>query len=123
MPSLGERAASELSAFPASKFCGELLAAGRHFLAEVPFSHPRSADEWIEGVIDLVVVTRTGELWIVDWKTDRRRVDESESSFSNRLATLYLPQLQAYAEVLRSGMSRRPKRLALYSTELGCAIE
>jgi ATP-dependent exoDNAse (exonuclease V) beta subunit len=123
IPTLGARAAGELSAWPASKFCGELLAAGQHFLAEVPFSHPRSAGEWIKGVIDLVVITSAGELWIVDWKTDRRRVDESEPSFSNRLATLYLPQLQAYAEVLRAGMNRQPKRLALYSTELACAIE
>ena len=77
----------------------------------------------MEGVIDLVVVIRGGGVWIVDWKTDRRLVDESTDQFRSRLRDAYLPQLEAYAEVVRDGMRRSVERLALYSTESGFVID
>ncbi len=115
-----KRAEAELRA--SAKFRDELCADGEKFLAEVPFSHPRSAEEWMDGVIDLVVAMRGGALWIIDWKTDRRFLAESADAFAKRLRDAYGAQLAAYAEVLQRGMGRDVERLILYSTELGSAV-
>ncbi len=115
-----KRAAHELRA--SAKFREQLRETGKHFLTEIPFSHPRSAREWLEGVIDLVVITRDEGLWIVDWKTDRRYLGESAEAFAERLRGRYHAQLEAYAEVLRDGMCREISRIVLYSTELGDAV-
>ena len=71
--------------------------------------------------MDLVILTRGGtRLWIVDWKTDRRRPsDPSDAAFLRRLAEKYAPQLKAYAEVFAQGLKRPVDRLLLYSTALG----
>ena len=44
-------------------------------------------------MIDLVLHDpAANELWIVDWKTNRRRSGESDDSVLARLATEYAPQ-------------------------------
>ncbi len=118
------RALEELGRFTASEAHAEFIAQGEVFLAEMPFSHPRSETEWIEGIMDLVVVTRGGkELWIVDWKTDRRRPsDASDNALLQRLAEKYGAQLRAYAEVFARGLGRPVNRLLLYSTALGRTV-
>ena len=117
------RAAEELARFTASAAHGEFLAEGGIFLPEMPFSHPRGAGEWMEGIMDLVVLTRDGKLWIVDWKTDRRwSADADDRAFLKRLAEKYAPQLQAYAEVFARGLGRPVDRLLLYSTALGQTV-
>ena len=115
------RAADELQRFTASVARREFLEEGEVFLPEMPFSHPRQADEWMEGIMDLVILTHGGaKLWIVDWKTDRRRPsDTSDAAFLRRIAEKYAPQLQAYAEVFAQGLKRPVDRLLLYSTALG----
>ncbi len=114
------RARAELALFSDGAAHAELLEHGEVFLAEMPFSHPRNAAEWIEGIMDLVLVTRRKELWIVDWKTDRRWAsDADEASFLRRLAEKYGPQLKAYAEVFARGFGRPVSRLLLYSTMIG----
>ncbi len=115
------RAAEELQRFTASFVRREFIAEGEVFLPEMPFSHPRRSDEWMEGIMDLVILTRGGaKLWIVDWKTDRRRPsDANDESFLRRLAEKYAPQLRAYAEVFAQGLGRPVDRLLLYSTALG----
>ena len=116
------RAHAELVLLTASAAHAEFIEQGEVFLPEVPFAHPRSAAEWIEGIMDLVLVTRRRELWIVDWKTDRRRPsDPDDESFLRRLVEKYGPQLQAYAEVFARGFGRPVSRLLLYSTVLGKA--
>ena len=115
-----KRAEGELRASAA--FRDELCEHGEKFLAEVPFSHPRSAEEWMDGVIDLVVAMPGGELWIIDWKTDRRFLTETAEAFAKRLREAYGAQLAAYAEVLRRGMGREVARQILYSTELGSPV-
>ena len=79
-----ERARAELTRLAASTTHAGLLARGGVFLAEMPFSHPRQAGQWVEGIMDLVVVpTGSAAIWILDWKTDRRRPsDRSEAAFS-----------------------------------------
>ena len=116
------RAQAELALFADGMAHAEFLEHGEVFLPEMPFSHPRSAHEWIEGIMDLVLVTRRKEIWIVDWKTDRRwSSDADDPSFLRRLAGKYGPQLQAYAEVFARGFGRPVSRLLLYSTVLGMA--
>ncbi len=75
--------------------------------------------------MDLVILTRGGaKLWIVDWKTDRRRPsDADDASFLRRLAEKYAPQLKAYAEVFAHGLGRPVDRLLLYSTALGETVQ
>ncbi len=116
-----DRATAELTRLAASTAHADLLAGGEVFLAEMPFSHPRESDCWVEGIMDLVVITRNGgEIWIVDWKTDRRRPsDKTEAAFLSRLAGKYAPQLREYAEVFVRGFQRPVNRLLIYSTELG----
>ena len=119
------RAAEELQRFTASVARREFLEDGEVFLPEMPFSHPRQADEWMEGIMDLVILTRGGEkLWIIDWKTDRRRPsDASDVVFLRRIAEKYAPQLKAYAEVFAQGLKRPVDRLLLYSTALGETVQ
>ena len=78
----------------------------------------------MEGIMDLVVLTRGGsKLWIIDWKTDRRRPsDKSEKAFLERLAEKYAPQLREYADIFAHGFQREVERLLLYSTELGQVV-
>ncbi len=118
------RALEELARFTASEAHAEFVAQGKCFLAEMPFSHPRSETEWIEGIMDLVIVTRGGtELWIVDWKTDRRRPsDASDDGLSATAGREIRPQLRAYAEVFARGSGGPVKRLLLYSTALGRTV-
>ena len=119
----GERGAAELARLPASRVHSELLLAGTVFLPEMPFSHPRDQEVWIEGIMDLVVVTRTG-VWIVDWKTDRRGAGESEERlFLDHLAAKYGPQLRPYAEVFSKGFRRPVERLLIYSTTAGAVVD
>ena len=118
------RADAELSRLSTGAAHAEFLAQGVAFLPEMPFSYPRQADEWIEGIMDLVVVTRDEQVWIVDWKTDRRwTADADEPTFLRRLAEKYGPQLRAYAEVFARGFGRPIHRLLLYSTVLGKTVE
>ena len=119
------RAAEELQRFSASEARKEFLQDGEVFLPEMPFSHPRHADEWMEGIMDLVILSRGGaKLWIVDWKTDRRRPsDANDAAFLCRIAEKYAPQLKAYAEVFARGLGRPVDRLLLYSTALGETVQ
>lgn len=118
------RAIDELTRFAQSEPHAAFLEHGRVFLPEAPFSHPASTEEWVEGIMDLVIVTQpSNELWVVDWKTDRRRAsDESDDEFLRRLAEKYAPQLRAYAAVFARGFNRPVSRLFLYSTPLAQAV-
>ena len=120
---LFDRADFEIKRFAASRAHAEFLHAGAVFLPEAPFSYPRSETEWLEGILDLAVLTDSGEVWVVDWKTDRRRQGETEAGLLARLAEKYGPQLRAYAEVFARGLRRRVGRLLLYSTPLGQTVD
>ena len=122
-PPFRERAEREWMNWLRSEPYLRIAAEGKTFLREAPFSFPRSGMEWMEGIIDLIVVTRRDELWILDWKTDRLLKGECEDDFRLRLKGHYAPQLAAYREVLEDGMKRKVTRLALYSTELASLIE
>ena len=119
----GARAEQELARLGGSRLHTEIIGDGRVILPEMPFSYPRSAVEWIEGIMDLVVITHDQKVWIVDWKTDRPwNSDVCDVAFLDRLATKYGPQLEAYAEVFSRGFGRQIDRLLLYSTALGATV-
>jgi ATP-dependent exoDNAse (exonuclease V) beta subunit len=41
-----------------------------------------------------------GEIWVLDWKTSRRRSGETDEVLLVRLVEEYAPQLSAYGECL-----------------------
>jgi len=59
------------------------------------------------------------ELWVVDWKTNRRRAGESDADVLDRIATEYTPQLQAYGESLKAIFPSAAVRLWIYATGVG----
>jgi ATP-dependent exoDNAse (exonuclease V) beta subunit len=89
-------------------------------LAEVGVLAPLREGEWIDGVIDLVLHDPArGDLWIVDWKTNRRGSGEDDAALLDRLAVVYRAQLSAYGTCTAKLFTTAPPRLLLYSTEAG----
>ncbi len=113
-----ERAVQETAEFMSSLEIRELLAAGEWFRPEIAFSHPINDAQWMEGVIDLVIGTRSKEIWIIDWKTNQKISGQSDSEFAQSLREKYLPQLESYRTVLEQGFRREVTRLLIYSTVL-----
>jgi len=70
-------------------------------------------------VIDLVVGTGSGELWIIDWKTNQIPAETTLDDFALDLGRKYLPQLEAYRDVIERGFQKPVARLLIYSTVLG----
>ena len=112
-----ERGGRELELFLKSEIRREMVSGGRHFLAELPFSAPLSAEEVMEGVIDLVVVDARGHCQVLDWKTNRMQAGETPADFETRLKSVYAAQLQAYADVLGRQHGRKVTGVILYATE------
>jgi ATP-dependent exoDNAse (exonuclease V) beta subunit len=89
-------------------------------LAEVGIFAPMPPEGWIDGVMDLVLHdSAAGELWIVDWKTNRRRVGEEDPVFLERLAADYARQLTAYGSCAAVSFPGSRIRLWVYSTVAG----
>jgi ATP-dependent exoDNAse (exonuclease V) beta subunit len=117
------RGTAELKAWQACEFTKTLRTEGAHFLAELPFVFARDERSWVEGVVDLVVTTSAGERWIVDWKTDRRLLHETDVEMATRLVETYGPQLRVYAEALAQACGKAVSRLVLFSTVSSCAFD
>jgi ATP-dependent helicase/nuclease subunit A len=63
--------------------------------------------------IDRSFVDASGVRWIVDWKTSRHEGGDREAFLDRELAR-YRPQLERYAEAMRSLEPGRPLRVGLY---------
>jgi ATP-dependent helicase/nuclease subunit A len=113
-----ERAFKETSNFGRAAEIREIISTGEWFRSEIAFSFPMSDAQWMEGVIDLVVGSRSKEIWIIDWKTNQKSPGELESEFARSLRQKYLPQLESYRSVLEQGFNRKVSRLLIYSTVL-----
>ncbi|MGC3989286.1 MAG: UvrD-helicase domain-containing protein [Chthoniobacteraceae bacterium] len=109
-----ERGVAELMAWERSEDLRTLLEQGRHFLAELPFALAHEEASWVEGVVDLVITTREGEQWVVDWKTDRREVGESDEKLGARLVEAYGAQLRVYAGAVARATGQRINRILLF---------
>jgi len=89
-------------------------------LAEVGIFAPLPPGQWIDGVIDLVLHDpMAGEVWIVDWKTNRRRPSEDDPALLGRLALDYESQLRAYGACAAGFFGGCSMRLSVYSTVAG----
>ncbi len=89
-------------------------------LAELGVFAPLDAHGWIDGVVDLVLHdARTNELWVVDWKTNRKKGSESLDAFLGRLVNEYTPQLEAYGSCLRAFFPGASITLLVYSSAAG----
>ncbi|HMD61854.1 MAG TPA: UvrD-helicase domain-containing protein [Opitutaceae bacterium] len=86
-------------------------------LAEVGVFAPLGEDGWIDGVMDLVAHDPNArEVWIVDWKTNRRIGAEDDSALLARLARDYEGQLSAYGRCASGFFPGCALRLWIYST-------
>ncbi|HND60929.1 MAG TPA: UvrD-helicase domain-containing protein [Opitutaceae bacterium] len=88
--------------------------------AEIGIFAPLRTDAWIDGVIDLLLHDpAAGEVWVVDWKTNRRHGDESDADFLARLVAEYAPQLSAYGQCLAGFFAGCRVRRLVYSSVAG----
>lgn len=89
-------------------------------LAELGVFAPLGQQGWIDGVVDLVLYDpAANEVWVVDWKTNRRGRHESVDAFLGRLVEDYTPQLQAYGTCLQTFFPGARMRLLVYSSAAG----
>ncbi|HZZ20747.1 MAG TPA: UvrD-helicase domain-containing protein [Opitutaceae bacterium] len=89
-------------------------------MAEAGIFAPLPPGQWIDGVIDLVLHDSAArEVWIVDWKTNRRRLSEADPALLARLALDYQSQLRAYGACASGFFEGCSVRLWVYSTEAG----
>ncbi len=89
-------------------------------LAEAGVLAPFKAGEWIDGVIDLVLHDPgAAEVWVVDWKTNRREGAEDNAALASRLASAYRRQLAAYGGCAAAFFPGCRIRLWVYSTVAG----
>ncbi|MBV9390711.1 MAG: PD-(D/E)XK nuclease family protein, partial [Verrucomicrobia bacterium] len=113
------RAQIEAELFRTSVDIADFAQSVEWFQPEVSFAFPADIATWTEGIIDLVVGTRGGDLWLLDWKTNQRRITEGDRELALRLRETYLAQLEAYRTVIERGFGKNVSRLLIYSTVLG----
>lgn len=120
----GERARQEWALLRASPAWRELRHSRWRRLAELSVLAPLAEDEWMDGVMDLVLHDAgRAEVWVLDWKTNRRRTGEPAETFLARLATDYAPQLRAYGRSLAAMFPACHVRRLVYATGIGEWIE
>lgn len=92
--------------------------------AELSIFAPLKDKQWIDGVIDLVLHDNAAdEVWVVDWKTNRRRLRESDEGLMARLCEEYAPQLSAYGQCMAELFPSCRIRKWLYASETGTCGE
>jgi ATP-dependent exoDNAse (exonuclease V) beta subunit len=120
----GERARAEWVLLTGSEAWRELRAKRWSRLSELAVLAPLGDEGWMDGVMDLVLHDPVAhEAWVVDWKTNRRRVEEAEEAFLTRLAAEYAPQLCAYGKSLAAMFPECRVRRLIYGTGVGRWIE
>jgi ATP-dependent helicase/nuclease subunit A len=118
-----ERGAREIELLQKSGLWAEFTSGDWEIFAELSVMAPLGAGEWVDGVIDLVAQKRTtGELLVVDWKTNQRRMGEGDQPLLERLAGEYRPQLQAYANCLAGFFPQQRISWSVYSTSAGALV-
>ena len=79
----------------------------------------------VQGVMDAVLRRPDGQLWLIDYKTDRLTREEraDRTLAAAKLAARHGLQLSYYAQACRDLFGRLPDKILLYSLHLGDAIE
>lgn len=116
-----ERARREAELFRASELWSELVSGKWILFTEMAVMAPLGAQGWVDGVMDLVAQEQgTGDLMVLDWKTNRMRPGEAGEVLLDRLAAEYHPQLAAYGTCLAPFFPGSRIKLGLYATGAGC---
>ena len=114
------RGESELAKLRASGLWRELRSPRWRILTEVSVVAPLRQAGWVDGVIDLVAQDEAGgRLLVVDWKTNRRRMGETDRILVQRLVEEYRTQLEAYGTCLRHFFPEQAIELGVYATGSG----
>lgn len=116
----GARAGEEWRRLRTSPAWADLRSPRWTRVAELSVFSPVRADAWIDGVVDFLLHDpKAGEVWVLDWKTNRRRSGENDATLLARLASAYTPQLVAYGNCVRSFFPGCSVRLLVFSTAAG----
>ena len=129
----------QLEAFRQSDLMQEILTAKKlyreqKFTLFVPLSELTTAKDseqlrehslFVQGSIDLLLETNDGELFLIDYKTDRLTETELQNPalFEKRIKKAHKSQLAYYQTAIRQLFSKKPDKTYLYSLPLGKAIE
>lgn len=73
-------------------------------------------------IFDRIVKNNTGT-WIIDYKSDERRKDESTDRFHARIVSEHKNQLQRYGDVYTKSTGDEQVRMAIYAYETGSIVE
>jgi ATP-dependent exoDNAse (exonuclease V) beta subunit len=110
-----DRGSAEWTLFLGSDICAMLSRKGMLVAAETPFLNALDAGKCVEGFVDLVARPPGGGPWlVVDWKTDR-----IEAARMAETASLYAPQIRAYAEALSRVLPGAGITALVYFTAVG----
>ncbi len=130
----------EIEVFARSPLAAKMLAGGKLWrelrfhirlpaatLTADPERRAAYADEHVlvQGVIDCLLETVDGELWLLDYKTDRltRAEKADRTQAETRLISRHALQLSYYALAVRDIFGRLPDRVMIYSLALGDTVE
>jgi ATP-dependent exoDNAse (exonuclease V) beta subunit len=115
-----ERGAKELALLQEGAAWAELNDAKWTRQAELAVFAPLETDAWMDGVVDFVLHDPAARLvWVLDWKTNRRRAHEQGGEMLTRLRDEYRPQLDAYGRAVREFFPGHAVRLLVYASGLG----
>ena len=131
---------AEIGAFAASPLLDSILSAGSLWrelrfhvrlpaasLTADPLKKERYGEETVlvQGVMDGVLLTEEGELWLFDYKTDRlTRAELADRAAAERkLCERHALQLSYYAAACRRIYGRAPDRVMIYSLALGDTVD
>ncbi len=79
----------------------------------------------VQGIIDLIFITKDGKITLCDYKTDHLTADEltSPSLAAKMLSERHGTQLSYYKEAVKQIFGREPSRICIYSLPLGEAVD
>ncbi len=130
----------EIKLFAASELFRSMLSA-KHIYRELRFNVRMPAEHFtedeerrallkgrrilVQGVIDCIIENENGELYLVDYKTDRLSREElaDHTLAARTLREKHRTQLGYYKMAIESIFSREPKSVQIYSLPLGKSIE
>ena len=96
-------------------------------LTDIPEKKEAYASETVlvQGVMDCVLERENGELWLLDYKTDRltREEKHNRAAAEDKLIRRHALQLSYYAAACRRIFGRAPDRVMVYSLALGDVVD
>ena len=80
---------------------------------------------FVQGSIDLIIETQSGEILLCDYKTDRVSIEEraDRDLLRSNMLEKHLSQLHEYRYAVEQIFERSPSKIFIYSVPLGEVIE